>query len=265
MKFSAAGGWFGRDYLNNITEAGRRGFTAIEQLDWLGVDFREAKARLDEFGMTSTAIIIQSKKESNMALTAWTHGMVWEDSRRAFIESFEESVEAAKAMGVPNIIATTGNERSDLPRAAQHEICVETLSELATLAEDAGVRIVLEPLNVLVNHKGYFLVTSAEGFDMIREVGSPNVRLLFDIYHQQISEGNITRNITENIGLIGHMHIADNPGRLEPGTGEINYGNVFRAIAKTDYDGYLAFECGRSVDIDTLTRNMHALIDPFAT
>ena len=264
MKFSAAGGWFGKSYLDNITAAGQHGFHAIEQLGWLGVDFAAAKARLDEYGMTSTATIIQSVKEENMKLTAWPHGMVWEDSRAAFVESFKESIAAARAMGVPNIIATTGNERSDISRAAQHAICVETLKALAPLAEDAGIQIVLEPLNVLVNHKGYFLVTSAEGFEMIREVGSPNVKLLFDIYHQQISEGNLIPNIVNNIDLIGHFHIADNPGRKEPGTGEINYTNILKAIQQTSYNGYLAFECGRSVDIDPLCANMHALIDPFA-
>jgi hydroxypyruvate isomerase len=149
-------------------------------------------------------------------------------------------------------------------REKQHEICVETMIRLGELAKGHDVTIVMEPLNILVNHMGYYLVTSAEGFQMMREVGSPKVKLLFDIYHQQISEGNLIRNITENIDLIGHFHMGDNPGRLEPGTGEINYTNIFAAIQKTDYDGYLAFECGRSVENDVLCERMHALIDPFA-
>jgi hydroxypyruvate isomerase len=89
-----------------------------------------------------------------------------------------------------------------------------------------------------VNHKGYYLATSAEGFEVIREVGSPAVKLLFDIYHQQITEGNLIANIRAGIDLIGHFHTADNPGRNELGTGEINYRNVFKAIEETGYQGF---------------------------
>ena len=199
-----------------------------------------------------------------MEKTAWSHGMVWEDSRPAFLESFRESVEVAKKLNVPNIIATTGNERSDVSREAQFDICVETLKEMAKIAEDEGIMIVLEPLNILVNHMGYFLVTTAEAVRLIKAVDSPNCKILFDIYHQQISEGNVIRNIKNNIDLIGHFHIADNPGRNQPGTGELCYTNIFKAIQETGYDRWLAFECGRTVDVPDLVRDMHNLIDPFS-
>ena len=263
MKFSAAGGWFGKDWYGNVAEGAKYGFKGVEQLGWNGLDMTKAKATLDETGVTSTAIVIQSAVKENNTQMAWSHGMVWEDTRQIFIDSFKETVEAAKALNVPNIIATVGNERSDISREAQFDICVTTLKELSKIAEDNGIMIVLEPLNILVNHAGYFLVTSDEAFKMIKAVDSPNCKLLFDIYHQQISEGNIIRNITNNIDLIGHFHIADNPGRREPGTGEINYTNVFDAIQKTGYDRWLAFECGRSVDVPELCANMHNLIDPF--
>jgi hydroxypyruvate isomerase len=123
--------------------------------------------------------------------------------------------------------------------------------------------IVLEPLNVLVNHMGYFLVTTEEAAKMIKAVDSPNCKILFDIYHQQISEGNVIRNIKNNIDLIGHFHIGDNPGRNQPGTGELNYTKIFEAIKETGYDRWLAFECGRTVEVPELVRDMHALIDPF--
>jgi hydroxypyruvate isomerase len=124
--------------------------------------------------------------------------------------------------------------------------------------------IVHEPLNVLVNHAGYFLVTTEEAVRMIKAVDSPNCKILFDIYHQQISEGNVIRNLTENIDLIGHFHIGDNPGRNQPGTGELNYTNIFKAIEKTGYDRWLAFECGRTVEVPELSKAMHELIDPFS-
>ena len=237
MKFSAAGGWFGGNWYDRVKTGAQYGFKGVEQLHWLGLDFDLAKKTLEETGVTSTSIVIQSVKEENMKLTAWGHGMVWEDSRAAFVESFRETVAAAKAMNVPTIIATTGNERFDVSREEQFDICVGTLKELSKIAEDSGIMIVLEPLNILVNHMGYYLVTTEEAVKMIKAVDSPNCKILFDIYHQQISEGNLINNITKNIDLIGHFHIGDNPGRREPGTGEINYAKVFEAIKKTGYDG----------------------------
>ena len=107
MKFSAAGGWWGKDWYERVRLGEKYGFPGVEQLGWLGLDFDLAKKTLDETGVTSTAIVIQSVKKENMEKTAWSHGMVWEDSRPAFLESFRESVEVAKKLNVPNIIATT--------------------------------------------------------------------------------------------------------------------------------------------------------------
>lgn len=263
MKFSAAGGWFGGDWYERNLEGAKYGFRGVEQLNWLGLDLDKARANLESCGVTSTAVVIQSSDKENGKLTSWGHGMVWEDSRRAFVESFRETVTAAKALGIPNIIATTGNERSDVSRGEQTEICIGTLREMSKIAEDEGVQIVLEPLNVIVDHKGHFLVTTKEAAHIVREVGSPSCKILFDIYHQQISEGNVIRNIRENIDLIGHFHIADNPGRKQPGTGELNYRNIFAAIKETGYNGWLAFECGSTVSTAELAKAMHELVDEY--
>jgi hydroxypyruvate isomerase len=97
-----------------------------------------------------------------------------------------------------------------------------------------------------VDHKGYFLTRTDQTMTILEAVNSPNVKMLFDIYHQQITEGNVIRNITKNIDRIGHFHVADNPGRKEPGTGELNYKNIFKAIATTNYKDFVALECGHS-------------------
>lgn len=264
MKFSAAGGWFGGNWCDRVRTGAENGFKGVEQLGWKDVDMEAAKAVLAETGVTSTAIVIQSKEndEYNKAM-AWSHGMVWEDTRKAFLDSFRETVEAAKTLNVPNIIATVGNTRSDCSSERQFYNCVYTLRAMSDIAEAEGIMIVLEPLNILVNHAGYYLVTTPQATEMIKAVDSPNCKILFDIYHQQISEGNVIRNIKENIDLIGHFHIADNPGRREPGTGEMCYEKIFAAIQETGYDRWLAFECGRSVEVPELMKNMHALIDPF--
>ena len=129
-----------------------------------------------------------------------------------------------------------------MDRAAQHRAIVEKLKAGAPLLEDAGVTAVVEPLNILVDHAGYYLSTSAEGLELVDEVGSPNVRLLFDIYHQQITEGNVTQNLVRDIDRIGHIHVADVPGRHEPGSGELNYAYIFKAIQGAGYRGFVGLE-----------------------
>ncbi len=159
-----------------------------------------------------------------------------------WVEASKKSILKAKEMGVPTLIVTTGQEMEGVSRDDQHAAIVAGLKGIAPFAEEQEITLVLEPLNIAVDHAGYYLSTSDEGFEILREVDSPRVKLLYDIYHQQITEGNLIQTITENIDSIGHFHVADVPGRHEPGTGEINYANVFAAIAATDYAGFVGLE-----------------------
>jgi len=154
----------------------------------------------------------------------------------------------------------TGNEIPGQTRAEQHARIVAALKAAAPLAEAAGVQLVLEPLNILVNHKGYYLTTTTEAAEIITEVGSPNVHILYDVYHQQITEGNLIDTIRANIRLIGHIHVGDVPGRKQPGTGEINYKNVFQAIRDTGYAGFVVFECGLTEPVELVCPKMWALL-----
>jgi hydroxypyruvate isomerase len=152
------------------------------------------------------------------------------------------SIALAKEHGIPTLIATTGQEIEGLRRDTQHANIVKRLKAVAEEAGSAGVTLVLEPLNIKVDHKGYYLDTSAEGLEILQEVGSPAVKLLYDIYHQQITEGDLIRTLTSNVERIGHVHLADHPGRGEPGTGEINCRNVVRALGEAGYAGYVGLE-----------------------
>jgi len=158
------------------------------------------------------------------------------------VETIRESIETASDLGCPTLIATTGPDVDGLDRETQYENVVEVLSTVAPDAEEAGVTLALEPLNTAVDHPGYYLTSSAEGFDIVDDVDSPGVRLLYDVYHQQITEGNVIQTVTENVDRIGHVHVADVPGRHEPGTGELNYANVFSALDDAGYDGYVGCE-----------------------
>ncbi|WP_202911829.1 hydroxypyruvate isomerase family protein [Natrialba swarupiae] len=166
------------------------------------------------------------------------------------VETIRESIETAAALGVSTLIATTGPEQDDLGRDVQREAVVDALSRVAPEAERAGVTIALEPLNTAVDHPGHYLSRSAEGFAIVDDVGSPNVKLLYEFYHQQITEGNVIQTITEHVDRIGHFHVADVPGRHEPGTGELDYETIFEAIDDTGYDGYVGCEFSPTGDPD---------------
>jgi hydroxypyruvate isomerase len=129
-----------------------------------------------------------------------------------------------------------------VPRDDQHRSLVEGLRACVPYLRDAGVTLLVEPLNTAVDHSGYYLSGSDEAFDVIDEVGDPHVKLLFDIYHQQITEGHLIARITRNIDKIGHFHAAGNPGRHELDSGEIHYPAVFRAIDASGYDGLIGLE-----------------------
>ena len=165
-------------------------------------------------------------------------------SRRGeYLEGLRASIEVAKRLECPVLISQVGGEIKDVPRQKQHESIVEGLRACAPMLEDAGVTLAVEPLNTLVNHKGYYLYSSSEGFEIVNEAGSPNVKLLFDVYHQQVTEGNIISNLTGNISSVAHVHIAGNPGRHEPyENSELSYPTVLKALRGAGYEGHVGLE-----------------------
>ena len=257
---SCSGGWVPGTYAEKIRAAAALGWKAIEPLPWFGEDLEAARAASDETGCYISGIIVQSADKAVMELMKWTHGIVYEDAKDAFVRAMRETVEAARAIKCTTIVVTTGNERGDVSREMQHANIVAALKAALPVIQGTGIQLVLEPLNVLVNHKGYYLTSTEEGAQIVNEVGSPQVRLLYDVYHQQITEGNLIDTINKYSKVIGHFHIGDVPGRKEPGTGEINYRNVFKAIAETGYDGYVVFECGRTEPAEVVTQKMFALL-----
>ena len=162
--------------------------------------------------------------------------------RGEYLKGLGESIDAAKTLNCSTLISLVGNERPGIPREEQHQSLVDGLKEAAPPLADAGITLVFEPLNLLFDHKGYYLSRSDEAYEIWREVNSPNVKIIFDIYHQQITEGNLIPNITSYLEAIGHFHAADHPGRHEPGTGEINYANVLKKIEDLGYSGYVGLE-----------------------
>ena len=187
---------------------------------------------------------------SNKGVKAPGCGLVNPKERDSFLNEMYLATEAANKVGCKRLVTLTGDEVPGMSRAAQMESAVAGLKAAAPLLEKNGITAVIEILNTYVNHAGYFLYCVKDGAELIDRVGSPNVKLLFDIYHVQIMEGNLIPNIKKNIDRIGHFHIGDNPGRHQPGTGEINYRNVFKAILETNYTGFAALEYSPTVPLE---------------
>lgn len=170
-------------------------------------------------------------------------GLNRRENRDRIAHEIRENLLLATQWGIPNLICFSGNRREGLDEQTGAEITAETLRHVAKMAEDAGVNLVLELLNSKVDHKGYQADRSAWGIQVVKWVESPRVRLLYDIYHMQIMEGDLIRNIRENHAYYAHYHTAGNPGRNDlDDTQEINYRPVMRAIADTGYDGYVGQE-----------------------
>ena len=226
------------DYADRVKRTKELGFSATEFWFWKNKDTDLIAKASREYGVPIAGMCTDTKREKPETY----HGPLYMEDSEELCRIAKDSAELAKKMGVGTLIMQTGDERLDIPRDVQHANLVLNLRRAAKIYEDAGVTLVVEPLNTLYNHRGYYLSSSYEGFSIIREVDSPNVKLLYDVYHQQVTEGNLINNITDNIDLIGHMHIADVPGRGAPGTGEINWKNVFAAIEKSGYDKYVGLE-----------------------
>jgi hydroxypyruvate isomerase len=218
-------------FLERMERVKRLGYPAFEFWEWKNKDVDAILRKKDELGLEVATMMGSGWKRMNT-----------EDARKTFASEIQASLAAAKKLGCKTLIVTTGLEDKGLARAEQHANYVAALKLAAPFAEAAQVTLVLEPLNTKVDHPNYYLQTAKEGFAMLDEVGSPAVKMLFDIYHHQIMEGNVIDDITKNISKIAHFHVADVPGRHEPGTGEINYANVFRAIAASGYQGFVGLE-----------------------
>jgi hydroxypyruvate isomerase len=156
--------------------------------------------------------------------------------------SMREMIDKAAASGVPNLITFSGN-RAGMPEAQGADNCVAFLNRVKAQAEDKGVTICMEYLNSKVNHKDYMFDHLPWGVDVMKRVNSPRVKILFDIYHAQIMDGDIVRNIHDNFQWIGHFHTGGNPGRHEiDDTQELNYHFVMKAIADLGYTGFVSHE-----------------------
>ena len=232
MKYSACieSLFKGNDFIERLKVVNSIGIKTFEFWAWWNKDIHQIKKAKEELGMNVSAFCTMK-------------GSLVDPSKRAeYLDGLKESIAVAKDLDCRNLISLVGNEIEGVAREEQNKSLVEGLKACAPIVEQSGISLLVEPLNTLVNHKGYYLYSSDEAFEIIENVGSSNVKILFDIYHQQITEGHLISRICSNIGKIGHFHAAGNPGRHELTNGEINYPEIFKAIEKTGYNGFIGLE-----------------------
>jgi len=207
-----------------------------EYVHWADTDTERVKKQARSFRMGMDTII---------ATPDWAKrpvSMLDPAQRENFLADVRKALAAAQKLEIPYLILMSGNTIAGRTHAEQWTSLVESAKRAADLAAKTNVVPIIEPLNSLVNHKGYFLDTCVEGLKLVREVNHPHLKLLFDIYHEQVQIGNVIRTLTEAAPHVAVFHIADNPGRNDPGTGEMNYPNIYRAIQKTGYSDYVTME-----------------------
>jgi hydroxypyruvate isomerase len=170
-----------------------------------------------------------------------------DDTREMLIAKMKEGVEIFKRTGVKWALVVPGRYDERLHRDFQTANVIDNLRYCCDIVEPAGLTIVLEPLNTLHDHPGLFLTGMPQAYEICRAVNRPSCKINEDLYHQQITEGNLIPNLDAAWSEIGAIHVGDNPGRNEPTTGEINYKNVFKHIYNKQYQGVLCMEHGLSI------------------
>ena len=216
--------------VDSIATLKKIGFDTYEFWSWWDKDISIIERTQADLGLSLSALCTKF-----ISLTE-------KEARDSYLKGLQETIEIAKQLKSKIIISQVGSELPNIERGYQHESIVEGLKAAAPFLEDAGLTLAIEPLNTIVDHPGYYLSTISEAAEILEEVNSTNVKILFDIYHQQISEGNLISNIQNHIDKIAHFHAAGNPGRGTILEGEINYLAVFNAINHTNFTGAIGLE-----------------------
>jgi hydroxypyruvate isomerase len=224
-------------FLDRFEAARNAGFKAVEYMFPYEFDANELKARLDTLGLQQALF--------NMPVPDWPDGgrglLILPDRVKEFHESVRTAIEYARVLGVRQVNCLSGLAPEGADGSALRRTAVENLRFAASELGAHGIRLLLEPINYF-DMPGFYLNTSAQAEALIDEAGSPNTFIQYDLYHQQRMSGELIATYMRLKDRIAHIQIADTPGRHEPGTGEINFANVFRALKSAGYGGWIGCE-----------------------
>jgi hydroxypyruvate isomerase len=216
--------------IGKVAEAGYHAVELVgEYRDWTASDFAKTRTQLHQLGLVVDAC-------------SGIDGSLCDASQREkFLSEVRAQLPVLAELECSKLILLTGDKVAGVSHEQMHANCVEALKRAADLTASQNIELLLENIDPEENPK-YFLTSVTEGFEVVREVNSPRVRFLYDFFHEQISEGNLIAKLAKNIDVVGLVHIADVPGRHEPGTGEINYAGIFRKLGQLRYSRYAAME-----------------------
>lgn len=221
--------------LAKVAEAGYTNIELVgEYAKWTPADFDRANAARKKLGIHFDTSAGLKNSVGNPA------------ERNALVEELRQALVPMETLACPAMIVMSGNIVPGLSREQQHQSCIDSLKAAVKVVEGKQidgqpVRLLLENIDQEENPR-YYLKSSAEGMDIVRAVNHPQVQFLYDLFHEQIFEGNLIEKLEKNIDVIGLIHIADVPGRHEPGTGEINFANVYKKLAQLNYKRMVAME-----------------------
>jgi len=225
------------DFLDRFDAAARAGFAGVEYVGAYDHAPETVASRLKKNNLTQVLF--------NLPPGNWAAGergiAVLPDRVEEFRRGVDTAIVYAKATGCGQINCLAGIAPEGADRGELEKVFIDNLKYAAPRLKEAGVRLLIEPINLL-DIPGFFLNTSRQALAIIDRIGSDNLYLQYDIYHMQIMEGDLARTIEKNLGRIAHIQLADNPGRHEPGTGEINYPFLYEHLKRIGYTGWIGAE-----------------------
>lgn len=225
------------EFLDRFDAAARAGFKGVEYVGPYDHAPEVVAARLKKNGLSQVLF--------NLPPGDWGKGergiAVLPDRIDEFRKSVDTAIVYAKALGCPQVNCLAGIAPEDVSAAELEDLFVHNISYAARKLEEAGIRLLIEAINTR-DIPGFFLTTSRQALKIMDRVGSKNLWFQYDIYHMQVMEGDLARTIEQNLGRIAHIQLADNPGRHEPGTGEINYPFLYEHLERIGYTGWVGAE-----------------------
>lgn len=235
MKLSACIEWLFADETDDVAErirlANESGLDGVEFHHWSNKPEDAIIAALKDTGLALTSHIVEPRRS---IVDPAEHG--------EFIKAVASSLKAAQRLNCPYLIVASGFAREGVSQEEHHDTAVGILRKAAGMAADAGKTLVLEPLNDRVDHPGMYLCSVKEGLDIVEEVASPGLKLVYDFYHSIVMGDDPTTALDGRMDLVAHVQVADMPGRGAPGTGAIDWARVKRSLQDGGYDGYIGLE-----------------------
>lgn len=225
------------DFLSRFARASKAGFKGVEYLYPYEWDKKQLAELLEKHGLEQVLY--------NLPAGDWQAGERGITCLPNRVGEFQEgigvAIEYAKALKCSRLNCIAGKTPAGVSAEKVRQTLIANLRFAATALAKENIRLLVEPLNDMDN-PGFYLVHTRDALRLFGEVNHPNLWLQYDIYHMQVMEGNLTKTILDNLSHIAHIQLADNPGRHEPGTGEINFSNLLRSIDKSGYDGWIGCE-----------------------